>query len=139
LELVLLRIDLTNFTEGMSVSFEENLLLPPAYAPLENPVKVTFQGTLGQEADYFILTGELRARLSYPCARCLTPTPWAARLAVREFFSQNPREEMWPLAGNRAELAPMVETLLFQNIPLKLLCNEDCDGASLRPNNGDSK
>ncbi|MDR1530925.1 MAG: YceD family protein [Clostridiales bacterium] len=136
-----MRIDLTNFPKvpgGMTVSFTEEMPLPPAYAPLNNPVTVEFDGAIWDEMGFYVLKGTLRARLCYPCARCLTPVNYDLNLTgVREIFSVEAgisgdiklriSDDIWPIRGNTADLLPVVETLLIQNIPYKLLCGESCE------------
>ncbi|MDD2413569.1 MAG: YceD family protein [Eubacteriaceae bacterium] len=57
----------------------------------------------------------------FPCARCLTPTPYACDYTYDEVLEADQKDESF-------SLIPSVEECLFINEPFRVLCKEDCKG-----------
>jgi len=126
--------------EGLSVSrdfefpsfdlVEENaVFLEPAHADV----------TIRLSGDEILIQGQVTARLSFVCSRCLTPFefPVASRFdlvylpedidAVSEELSEEKLDQMF-YAGRQIDLRAVVLEQLNLTFPAKPLCAPDCEG-----------
>ena len=100
----------------------------------ENGITVSslsFSGRAYDLSGFVKLGGKVTAVLDAPCARCLEP--------VREAFSvdveysvirdgEESEEDALIAEGEKIDLGSLAEEILFTNLPLRLLCREDCKG-----------
>jgi len=101
----------------------------------ENGIKsdrLLFSGECRRAADEILLSGKITSPLHSVCARCLAPVSETFSLET-EFVvlkEENDEEErdVLLLEGEEANLFGAVLDTLSLNLPLRLLCREDCKG-----------
>jgi uncharacterized protein len=109
---------------------EENaVFLEPAHAEL----------TVRLAGDEILVQGEVRARLSFICSRCLTPFefPVASRFdlvylpeeidALSEELTDEKIDQMF-YSGRQLDLRAVVLEQLNLTVPAKPLCSAECEG-----------
>jgi uncharacterized protein len=114
---------------GLDLVEENAVFLEPAHAE----VSVRMVG------DEILVQGEVSARLSFVCARCLTPFefPVASRFdlvylpedidALSEELSDEKMDQMF-YSGRQLDLRAVVLEQLNLTFPAKPLCASDCEG-----------
>lgn len=83
-----------------------------------------------------VLEGEINLSLMIPCDRCLEPVKIPFHLIVERTLDMNQSEEeriksldeQPYLKGYNLDLDQLVSNELLLNLPMKVLCNEDCKG-----------
>ncbi len=103
----------------------------------ENGITVSSLGFSGQVLDHSgfpRLTGTVSAKLSAPCARCLAPVEESFSVPVDFPVSStlappsDSEEEVIVAHGQKIDLAEVAETAILTELPMRLLCREDCRG-----------
>ena len=126
-------LDITKLVSG------EKAEIPFEFCPIaedlqENDMSISsicFSGRAFDLSGFIRLTGRVTAVLSAPCARCLAP--------VREDFSVNvdfpiatepveSEEETLVTESEKIDLQELALETIYTNLPLRLLCREDCKG-----------
>ena len=82
------------------------------------------------------MSGEIRLSLEIPCDRCLTPVKVDFDLDVDSSIDMNQSEEERAadldeqpyISGNYLDVDQLVRNELLLNLPMKVLCREDCKG-----------
>lgn len=100
-------------------------------APLREPVQVS--GRLSERAGILSLDLDIRYRLAGECGRCLAPVRRDGRLSVRHVVvdrlpRQDPEGEYVQAPGGRLDLDAVAREDLIPELPMELLCGEDCAG-----------
>ena len=119
---------------GRSVSFRCELdrerLAFPGLEAFRGPV--TAEGTVKNTAGVLELTADVRADMTVLCDRCgrpfekrLTPRYTATLQADAEDADS---ENVFPLEGDGADVADVIETCLILDMDQKFLCRDDCKG-----------
>ena len=67
------------------------------------------------------------------CRRCTEPVTGQLRVHVHERFADDPvataaDEELYPIAGDDIDLAPLVRDAIVLELPMAPLCRDDCAG-----------
>ena len=106
-----------------------------------NPVSVIGTVTLtGQHSAY--VEGEITFTLEGECTRCLTQTSKKYSAFFAEQIEQG-SEDGYPLINDKIDLSKIVEDAILINMPVNLLCKEDCKGicfnCGVNLNDGDCK
>lgn len=93
------------------------------------PVKV--EGTLTNSGDFITLEGKGTVELQLPCDRCLKSVNVKVNFNLKEKFSNagsNGKEEMEIFSGESIDISDVVRRAILANMPMKVLCQEDCKG-----------
>lgn len=107
----------------------------PAEGCLEDPVVVDLD--LDAVVEGILVRGTITFSLELPCARCLVPQPVRREVDVAELFidpaKRDPDDEVDPgyelVDGRTAiDLSTMARDALLVDLPVRLLCREDCQG-----------
>lgn len=90
-------------------------------------------GTLLGAGETVTVRGEMRCEATMACARCLRPVAVPLRVAVDERFSRRPDSagedgETRVIEGSRIDLTDCARELLILELPMRVLCSEDCKG-----------
>ena len=94
-----------------------------------SPAELT--GTLLGAGETVTVRGNLRCVATMACARCLSPVSVPLSVEVDERFSRHPAaddEEMRVIEEGRVDLTDCVRELLVLELPMRVLCAEDCKG-----------
>ena len=97
----------------------------------DNPI----EGDLKAESvvEGILVTGSLRGKALFECARCLTDTSSQVAVDVCELFvapghEAPPEEDAYKVQGLEIDLEPMIRDALALALPLNPLCREECQG-----------
>ena len=90
-------------------------------------------GTLLGAGDTVTVRGELRCEATMSCARCLSPVKVPLCVDVDERFSRRAAEtaddeETRPIEESCIDLTDCARELLVLELPMRVLCAEDCKG-----------
>ena len=132
-------IDITKLTEKTPVdfSFSSEIKLSPNFNLSKHSVTVSFAGTLSKLGDVYTCNGTIQAGLTFLCDYCLTDAPHKLSFSVSEKFKKTTTlptdladlDELveW-LTANKIDITPLCVTSLYANMPMQVLCKEDCKG-----------
>ncbi len=100
----------------------------------ENGIRVSslrFSGRAFDQSGFLRLYGTVSGVYRAPCARCLAPVqePFSTELDLPVQTGQSDSKEDCILAeGQKIDLGVIFEETVLMNLPLRLLCREDCKG-----------
>ena len=126
-----------------AASAREYLLQLPAetfelqgdYFTAIEPPEVRLQ--LSGDGEGVTVTGRVSARLSIACARCLCNTELFINAEVNDTWNLSPAEEdsedfrsssFVSEDGETVDLSEYAHELLFEQLPLRVFCKDDCKG-----------
>lgn len=93
---------------------------------------IDFSGRAYDQSGFPRLGGFIRAKMNAPCARCLTSVTQMLELhldySIRTDEEDDPEEESIRAEGHKIDLFALMEEAIFTNLPLRLICREDCRG-----------
>lgn len=99
---------------------------------LEGPVDVTFEARRTERSGVHVV-GDMRARLSVACRRCLSPMSVSVHVPLDVLFEpgvQVSDEDAYPLdvGASELDLGPWLREELLLAAPSYPLCSPDCKG-----------
>ncbi len=100
----------------------------PDVVEFVEPVRI--EGTLKNEDDVFVLEAKGNTTVTLACDRCLAPVRKELCFEIKERFAHTGREneETETFTGDQIDLADFVKRGIVGELPMKLLCREDCKG-----------
>lgn len=111
---------------------------------LEGPLSWSLRVTNTGGEDDFVVVGQVRGTAIMECRRCLTevPTPVDAAFVypmvyrpgdpgALEMTEDEEQEELLVFAHPEVDFAPLLTQLFAIDLPLTVLCREDCKGLSV--------
>lgn len=100
----------------------------PDVVEFAEPVKI--EGALKNEDDIFVLKAEGKTAVIMECSCCLQPVRKEIRFTLEERFAHTGREdeETETFTGDQIDLADFVKRGIVGELPMKVLCREDCKG-----------
>ncbi|MBQ4037049.1 MAG: DUF177 domain-containing protein [Clostridia bacterium] len=117
--------------EVRSIAFDREDLPFPDEADGIGITHLRFSGQVVDLSGFFRLFGTVSCELSAPCGRCLAPVTQQFRaevdLAVVTEAVES-EEETVLCQGQKIDLGELAEVTLYTNLPMRLLCKEDCKG-----------
>lgn len=131
-----MHIDITNIknSKGESIKFsliEDFNILNAHLGELEFKSPVLLSGSISNTNDKLLLEGNIKTQIQLYCSRCNKPVIKDIDLDVKELFSEknnNFDDDIWVFSGDIIELNPIIISNIALNIPMKVLCKEDCKG-----------
>ena len=83
-----------------------------------------------------LLQGQAKLTLQIPCDRCLDPVDWPFELSLEEELDLSKTEEECAgeldeqpyVSGYNLDVDRLLSNELLLNLPMKVLCREDCKG-----------
>lgn len=107
---------------------ESSLVRDDLNLNLVSPIRIYGNGYY--EGGIVKLTGHIETDIKETCTRCLNPFDFHINIEFDELFSKDEDDEglMYPIKDEEIYLKDMVIDNLILNIPLKLVCKEDCLG-----------
>lgn len=120
--------------KGASINFElsEQIEFPKTQlGELKFCKPVSLKGTISNINNKFIFKGHLNTVISLNCSRCNKLIERIIDLPIEEIFAENDDScegEAWTFSGNIIELDPSIVSNVILNIPMKVLCKQDCKG-----------
>ncbi|WP_158097690.1 YceD family protein [Tyzzerella sp. An114] len=111
----------------LSIDINDTEGYPDVVGFLE-PVKI--KGTLTNIDDIIVLDAEGDTLLNVSCSRCLAPVNVKLNFKLYEMFSKtgNIDEDIEAVTEDSIDLYPYVRNEVFENIPMKIVCKDDCKG-----------
>ena len=109
--------------------------IPQGICPVSDSKPVTFYiENVGDRT--LVLSGEAEFTLMIPCDRCLEPVEVPFQLSIERTFDMNLTDEerianldeQSYLQGYNLDVDQLVRDELLLNLPMKVLCDEDCKG-----------
>lgn len=91
---------------------------------------VFLKGTISNVNDKFLLKGRIKTKIQLNCSCCNKPVDRIVDLPINEIFGtdDNEQDDIWKLSGNIVELNPVIISNIALDIPMKILCRNDCKG-----------
>ena len=100
----------------------------------ENQISVSslhFSGSVYDLSGFLRLSGTVSGTYSSACARCLAPVTEDFSLEIDLSVETDPtesEEECVIAEGKKIDLVSLCTETVFTNLPMRLLCKEDCKG-----------
>lgn len=91
-----------------------------------SPVKV--EGTVTNFEGEFLVEGNGNVTVLLNCSRCLQPVKLEIQFGIKENFSNTGKEETETFLGDTIDLTSVVGRSILVNLPMKVVCDEDCKG-----------
>ncbi len=91
---------------------------------------VGLNGVIVNEDGILGLKGRLAVKVELECHRCSKSFEYSVEIDIDEHFIKDDDTEgdSYSYSGNEIDLTPMVMDNIFTNMPLKILCKQDCKG-----------
>jgi uncharacterized protein len=93
---------------------------------LTGPINGNF--TLTRTEQGVFAAGKLQAEIELECHRCLDTYKHHVDLGFAQSFSEKPGDEDIPITKGSIDLAPVIDQEIAVRLPIKLLCDVDCEG-----------
>lgn len=92
------------------------------------PVRLT--GTITSNNGILRLKGELNLVLELNCHRCSKGFTYKTVISIEECYTNAEKipDDFYSFNGNEIDLMPMVFDNILTNIPMKILCMQECKG-----------
>ncbi len=92
-----------------------------------SPINV--KGSIERNDNVFLIRGEVQTEVILQCSRCLRTVKYPLSTAFSQMYSETGEgEDVLPIRGDRIDLnVPVKESILLE-LPIKVLCSEDCKG-----------
>jgi len=128
-----LKINIHDIRERKSAQITDTLVIQARELELPELEGVgwqqfSFDYTLTNAGNLFILQGKLEGQLSLECSRCLKPIDHRLCAEVLEQFSRSPQEDVYTYSGEEIDVAGALRENILLNLPVKSLCSPDCLG-----------
>ncbi len=113
--------------DTIEVEFEKQYNVPREYCI--DLIKVTFKGTLSYNDNMYKLEGDADCYLEAVCSSCLDTVKDEFSFKVVETFAKTEYDEDTKLLDrNEIDADEQVYQNLIMNLPLKVVCSDDCKG-----------
>jgi uncharacterized protein len=93
--------------------------------------EIVFSGIAGRVEEIIYLDGRLSGELTLMCSRCLEGFKYSLDIEIHEKFSAVPNDEddfIIFIDSDIINLTELIENNILMSLPIKKLCNEDCQG-----------
>ncbi|MCL2855026.1 MAG: DUF177 domain-containing protein [Defluviitaleaceae bacterium] len=125
--------DVRQISEGESVSVEgEVVIAVPVVFGLKEHATLSYQGHLTNMGESFSLEGRADTVLFAHCNRCLKTCATPVTFTFSEGFAEKGSvpSDGWDMEyeNHTIHILPALERNLFNNIPMKFVCAEQCGG-----------
>ncbi len=89
---------------------------------------VKFKGTLRKGEDFVEISGNVFADFITACHLCGKDAKGKVEFDIFETYRREPADEEYELVGNEVDFDNMILENVRLNLPVKILCKEDCKG-----------
>ncbi|MCL2235681.1 MAG: DUF177 domain-containing protein [Defluviitaleaceae bacterium] len=125
--------DIRHVSEGESITVKGEVTIPvPVVFGLKSDADVEYTGELSNTNEGFLLEGEASTVLVAHCNRCLKTCRTPVTFTFSEIFVEKgvSSADGWELeyTNNEINIKPALERNLFNNIPMKFVCDDNCGG-----------
>ena len=114
------KIDLRECLENIDFGGNEFKFIEP----------VIIQGEMTVENQVFKLEGNIQIKVELNCDRCTKSFEQEMDILLDESFSnqEDSSEDICFFSGKEIELTNIIRDNIISNIPMKMLCSDDCEG-----------
>jgi uncharacterized protein len=105
------------------------------YQDLEFSSPVHFIGEMGNKNGLIFVSGRASAGMKFCCHRCGEPFTKDIQALVEAYYTLQPEKadpqgeyDIFTYSGETIDITPEVLRQIFLEVPMKLLCCEDCRG-----------
>lgn len=124
-------ININNLMKDNSetVCFAGFIGLPESYGE-NKTVYVELKGDISNTGDKYLLDGKIRANSKLNCDLCLEPVNIDLSFNISEVFSNSleSEDDVWKFSDKEIDLKPMILSNILINLPMKVVCSENCKG-----------
>lgn len=126
-------LDISKLLSGETEEIPFDLMREDPF-PEENGIRILslrFFGRVFNLSGFPRLSGTVTGVFFSPCARCLAPVrePFSLELDLPiETGSEETEEETIVAQGQKIDLDSLSQETVYTNLPLRLICKEDCKG-----------
>lgn len=132
-------IDITPLAEGKALefSFKETIRLDNNYNLYDYNVKFNLNGTVTMQGTLYICDATVTAEVLFNCDKCLKQINQTLSFTIQEKFSNmqyvspSKEEEICLFSGSQINLYDYVISNFNFNIPMQIICKENCKGLCL--------
>lgn len=90
---------------------------------------VEVKGIIEQDEGLLIVNGEVIATAIIECSRCLNSVRYPLRSGFMQVYSETGEgADVLPIRGDEVDLTVPVKESVLLELPIKVLCKEDCKG-----------
>ncbi|NLK20974.1 MAG: DUF177 domain-containing protein [Epulopiscium sp.] len=119
--------------DTMELSFKEDFdFIESKNGKIQLLKPVEFNGTMIKDGDILFLDGNLEVLFKLYCDRCMTQVKTPLSIRVTERFKKelpfDDEEEIHGFNGSEIDLTPILTGVILLNMPMKVVCNEECKG-----------
>lgn len=82
----------------------------------------------GDKEEGITVTGSFDTTAKARCARCLEEFMYTVKIDFTEYYKESPDDTQYALKGDIIELDKMLADNFILNLPVRLLCEEQCKG-----------
>ena len=93
---------------------------------LTSPISGSFTATRSETG--VTVSGRLETEVQLECHRCLRAFTQPVSLNFAQSFSEQPGDDDLPITKGAIDLAPAIDQEIAVHLPIKLLCQVDCEG-----------
>lgn len=92
------------------------------------PIKL--KGIIRNESGIIKLKGELNLVVELNCHRCSKNLEQVINIGIDENYTNTEKapDDFYKYSGNEIDFSPMILDNILTNMPMKILCSEDCKG-----------
>ncbi|PHV71108.1 hypothetical protein CS063_07190 [Sporanaerobium hydrogeniformans] len=95
--------------------------------------KVNVEGKVTKQGNRYLVQGTLSSTLKLLCDRCMKEVEYPIHTELYRVFSsdlneQHQDEDVTPLTESSVDLSDAINEAIALEIPMKVLCKEDCKG-----------
>jgi len=105
------------------------------YAELIPASELIFDGKIENTGKFLQLSGEVEMQLKLTCGRCLKDFIQTVKAEVQESYTnlselieEDEEDELNFFSGDEIDLQPALYKALFAEMPMLIICKEDCQG-----------
>jgi uncharacterized protein len=129
---MIIDVELLTDKKPLTFSFEETLNLNKNLNLADFKCKVSVCGGVTKKNALYILKADVSAIVNFNCDKCLTPSTKTMELYLNENLSETDYpigdDEVYAFSDNRIDLQGYILAELYHNIPMQVLCDEECLG-----------
>jgi len=92
---------------------------------------INFNGTLRKGEDYVEIAGLVTANFVTNCHACGEEAKNSIKFEIFETYRREPADDEYELIGDEVNFDEMVLENIRLNLPIRILCKEDCMGVCL--------
>lgn len=127
-----MKVNISKMKESdiIEVEFEKIYDIPSEYCI--NLVNITFKGDIAYNNNIYTLSGDTVGDIEAECSSCLTSVKQSIDFEIVENFQKaeyaEEAEDLKILEGYEIDVDEQVYQNLIMNLPLKIVCKDDCKG-----------